>query len=83
MYLEGRHFTDITDHKSLTYLQQEPRGKLARWRVFLDVYDFTIQHRPGKQMTVADALSQVPIQAVTIDGIWTEKELCVLQKTLV
>ena len=58
MYLEGRHLTVITDHKPLTYLQQEPRGKLARWRVFLDVHDFTIQHRPGKQMTVADVLIQ-------------------------
>lgn len=82
MYLEGRHFTVITDHKPLTYLRQlkEPRGKLARWRVCLDVYDFTIKHRPGKLMTVADALSRAPVHAVTIDGVWTDRELCALQK---
>ena len=78
MYLERKHFTVITDHKPL-YLRQlkESKEKLARWRVCLDVYDFTIQHRPGKLMTVADALRRAPIHAVTVDGVWTEKELCV------
>jgi hypothetical protein len=82
MYLEGRHFTVITDHKPLTYLRQlkEPKGKLARWRISLDSYDFTIHHRPGELMTVTDALSRAPqVNAVTLTGMWSKEELIRLQ----
>ncbi|KAK9751650.1 RNase H-like domain found in reverse transcriptase [Popillia japonica] len=63
-YVEGSHFTVITDHYSLIWLDnlRNPSGRLARWAVRLQQYDFTIQHRKGKDHVVPDALSRsVPV----------------------
>lgn len=83
MYLEGFPFKIVTDHKPLTFLQQlkEPRGKLARWRVALDNFDFHIEHRPGKNTVVPDALSRAPcVNSVLLDGIWTAEEVMAYQR---
>ena len=47
----------------------------------MDSYDFTIQHHPGKFMTVADTLSRTPVNAVTVEGIWTDRKLQLLQQS--
>lgn len=59
-YIEGTHFTVITDHASLLWLQnlKDPAGRLGRWALRLQAYNFTLIHRKGKFMTVADALSR-------------------------
>lgn len=59
-YVDGVPFTVVTDHSSLRWLQnlKEPHGKLARWAVRLQAFDITFEHRPGKYMTVPDALSR-------------------------
>lgn len=59
-YIEGAHFTVITDHASLQWLQnlKDPSGRLGRWALRLQPYDFSLIHRPGRQMVVADALSR-------------------------
>lgn len=59
-YIEGIHFTVITDHASLLWLQnlKDPAGRLGRWALRLQAYNFTLLHRKGKFMTVADALSK-------------------------
>jgi hypothetical protein len=67
-YLEGVHFVVITDHHSLLWLNRlkDPQGRLARWALRLQPYDFEIKHRPGKDNVVPDMLSRsVPITAVT------------------
>lgn len=64
MYLEGVHFTVITDHHSLTWLHKlkDPVGRLARWAVRLQQFSFDIIHRKGRENVVPDALSRsVPI----------------------
>lgn len=59
-YVEGSHFTVITDHYSLLWLRKldSPSGRLARWSVRLQQYDFDIIHRKGKLHVCPDALSR-------------------------
>ena len=59
-YLYGSKFYVHSDHGSLTWLMnvKDPTGRLARWALQLQHYDFEIIHRPGKQNAAADALSR-------------------------
>lgn len=70
-YIEMVPFTVITDHYSLVWLQnlKDPTGRLARWAVRLQQYNFKIIHRKGKEHVVPDTLSRsVPI----LDSVDTE-----------
>lgn len=63
-YLQGTKFTVVTDHYSLKWLFniKEPSGRIARWALRLQQFDFDVVHRPGKDHLVPDALSRsVPI----------------------
>ena len=59
-YIELMTFTVVTDHASLKWLMQlkDLTGKLARWSLRLQAYDFDIQHRKGSENVVADTLSR-------------------------
>lgn len=59
-YIEGTKFTVVSDHASLQWLMnlKDPTGRLARWALRLQAYDYRIIHRKGSQMVVADALSR-------------------------
>lgn len=61
-YLFGRHFNVFTDHNALKWLMtvKDPTGRLARWSLLLQQFDFTIHHRAGKSNGNADALSRRP-----------------------
>ncbi|XP_044316589.1 uncharacterized protein K02A2.6-like [Drosophila rhopaloa] len=52
----------ITDHSSLQWLMtlKDLNGRLARWSLALQAYDFQIEHRKGKDNVVADMLSRIP-----------------------
>ena len=60
-YLLGRKFTFHIDHSALLYLvnKQALTGRLARWMLLLQEFDFQIQHRPGVQHAVGDYLSSL------------------------
>lgn len=60
-YIEGHKFTVITDHVSLKWLmsQKDLSGRLARWSLKLQSFDFAIEHKKGKDNAVPDALSRV------------------------
>lgn len=64
-FLEGYKFTLFTDHSSLLWLHKlkNPSGRLARWAVQLQQYDFDIVHKKGTTMQAPDALSRNPIPA--------------------
>ena len=60
-YIEGTTFLLITDHNALLWLFRQPnlRGKLARWALDLQQFDFTIIHRAGRAHIVPDAVSRL------------------------
>lgn len=61
-YLEDQRFILRTDSKTLTWLdrQKDTRDKLTRWHVLLSRFTFDIEHCPGKNNELPDALSRHP-----------------------
>lgn len=58
-YLVHSRLTVVTGHKALVWLQTAKHtGRLERWGLKLQEYNFQIIHRPGKSNLVADALSR-------------------------
>lgn len=70
-YIEGSPIPVkiITDHYSLKWLIniKSPTGRLARWAVRLQQFNFVIEHRKGKDNVVPDALSRDPIEVNMIN----------------
>ena len=63
-YLLWRQFIIRIDQQSLKYLleQRVVEGEHHKWLLKLLGYDFTIQYKPSKDNTVADALSRLPLE---------------------
>eukprot|EP00731_Ephydatia_muelleri_P035391 Em0119g4a len=60
-YLLGRPFSLHTDHQPLQWLSaQKMEGRLCRWALALQEFDFEIKYRRGSANGNADALSRVP-----------------------
>ncbi|GMF36060.1 unnamed protein product [Phytophthora fragariaefolia] len=61
-HLYGRKFTTVTGHVALKWLMtaKELAGRLHRWVLTLQEYDFDILYRTGKENHVADALPRGP-----------------------
>jgi len=61
-YLYGQSFTLVTDHQPLKWLMESDKltGKLARWALLLQEYDFEVVHKAGLQNLDADGLSRNP-----------------------
>ena len=59
-YLLGTKVILRTDHHSLKWLKtfKRPEGILAHWLETLAEYDYSIEHRPGRLHSNADALSR-------------------------
>jgi hypothetical protein len=74
IYLHHRRFTVVTDHSALKWLQTKPEltGRLARWSLELQEFDFKITHRPGKTNVVADALSRHIVAAAPMTSLTRE-----------
>ena len=70
VYLLGVHFTVVTDHSSLRFLNTQPNlsTRQARWMEFLAEYDYEITYLPGKGNVVADALSRCDAMSVVETG---------------
>ena len=70
-------FTVITDNNAITAIkkQQVLQPKQARWIQFLGEFDLVIEHRPGKENKVADAISRRDIYGIsTVDNLtWLDR----------
>ena len=72
--LLGRHFRLCTDHRPILWLRSEKDlcGRLGRWALLLQEFDFTVDHISGQQHVVPDALSRsIPDSAQRLEVIWT------------
>ena len=60
IYLFGIKFKIFTDCDSfrLTLGKSNINPRISRWALFLEAYDYTIEHRPGTKMSHVDALSR-------------------------
>ena len=61
-YLEGPHFTVVTDHNPLVHLPSQPNlsGRQIRWSEYLQRFHFDWVYKPGASNLAADALSRNP-----------------------
>ncbi|XP_048252488.1 uncharacterized protein LOC125380443 [Haliotis rufescens] len=71
VYLTSQKFKVFTDHHALKWLKdiKQETGRLARWSLMLQEYDYEIEHRAGKANTNADALSRIPYPAQIIEPV--------------
>ena len=55
-YLEGTRFVDRTDHGALKWLMnpKDPSGRLARWALRPQEFEFEVQYKPGSSHALAD-----------------------------
>ena len=61
-YVIGQKFTVETDHGSLRWLLETTQpGRLSRWALRLQEFDFEIKHRAGLANGNADGFSRLPI----------------------
>ena len=56
----GQPFEIVTDHMPLCHLpnSRDPYGRIGRWALLLQGYDYKIKHLPGQKNVVADVLSR-------------------------
>lgn len=61
-YLDGSEIIIGTDHQPLKWLLtlKSPTGRLARWFLKMQSYNFNIVYTPGKENIIADTLSRPP-----------------------
>ena len=71
-HLEGTSFKIETDHNPLTHLStlKDSHGRLARWALSLQPFDFRIVQRSGKANANADGLSR------DTRGLFLRREEC-------
>ena len=74
IYLFGRKFTLLTDHKPLNYIFNATKGisttasgRLQRWCLFLSAYNYDIEYRKTNKHSNADCLSRLPLPNVDND----------------
>ena len=67
VYLLGRPFVIQTDHRSLEWLDRlkENNGRLTRWSLALQPYQYSVQYRTGQKNGNTDALSRYFVDATS------------------
>ena len=60
--LHDRHFTLRTDHANLAFIKDSGSEKVRRWKLYIQDYNFHIEHIKGEHNIVADALSRLVVE---------------------
>ena len=75
VYLYGRRFTLVTDHKPLTAIFHPKKGvpamtaaRLQRYALFLAGFDYDIEYKSTTKHCNADGLSRLPLQQTEKEG---------------
>lgn len=73
-YLYGHKFELVTDHKPLLSLFEEKRsispqasGRIQRWALLLNMYQYVLSFKPTNDHGNADALSRLPLPHIPQD----------------
>ncbi|CAB4020114.1 Retrovirus-related Pol poly from transposon, partial [Paramuricea clavata] len=63
-YLVGKQFIARTDHSALRWIKnlKQPKGQVALWIKRLSIFDFVVEHRPGRNHGNADGMSRIPLK---------------------
>ena len=71
-YLLGHKFILFTDHNPLQYINtlKDSYGRLGRWMMLLQDFQFEVVYRPGRLNGNADALSRCQ----TVNTIFTSSD---------
>src|SRR6266498_2112059 len=89
-YLKGTPFTIVMDHSALKYIftkEEILEGKRGQWMIYLQQFDFKIEHRAGKKMPHVDYLSRSPLEQSMVhhpEELTKEtfvEQVCVSRKT--
>ena len=77
VYLLGKPFTVVTDHKPLIYMFNKPRAqmpfRIERIRRKLQGFEFTVVHKPGKT-NPSDYISRKPMKSTKNDKTFKDLE---------
>src|SRR6185437_8327591 len=66
-YLAATKFILVTDHSALKWLRTaEPKGRIGRWILKLQPYNFEIFYKPGRIHSNVDALPCLPTQTTKL-----------------
>ena len=70
LYVEGSHCIVFSDHQALAWLwkNQTIKGRLIRWVLRLQDFQFEIRYRPGVEQVVPGALSRAPVIASIVSS---------------
>ena len=74
-YIEGTKLLIQCDHKALKWILPTTactKNRLNRWRILLSEFDYDVEHKPGPQRAVADALSRLPTEGLDTGPISQE-----------
>jgi hypothetical protein len=82
-YLLGSHFKMYTDHSALKYLVHKPAlgGKICRWLLLFQEYDFEVIVKPEKMNAGLDHLSWILIgeDAGNLEDSFPDAQLFVVE----
>ena len=84
-YLHGRKFTVHSDHNCLQFLMNASNlsGRLARWSLMLQQFNFDVIYRPGKSHGNADGLSRRQYEKCDLYALRQHKNVNVNDKAYI